>query len=78
MKPSKIIKTLMVLHDKTFQSLADIMGKAKSTISSAVYRETRMTMSTFLDIVEALDSEVVVRTKDGKYEWVICDEDDSE
>lgn len=68
----------MVLHDKTFQSLADIMGKAKSTISSAVYRETRMTMSTFLDIVEALDSEVVVRTKDGKYEWVICDENDSE
>ena len=78
MKPSKIIKTLMVLHDKTFQSLADIMGKSQSTISSAVYRETRMTMSTFLDIVEALDSEVVVRTKDGKYEWVICDEDDSE
>lgn len=78
MKPSKIIKTLMVLHDKTFQSLADIMGKAKSTISSAVYRETRMKIETLKEILDVLDAEIVIRTKDGKHEWVICGEDDSE
>lgn len=59
--------------------MASALGKNSGTANSnAIYRETRMKMSIFLEIVEALDSEVVVRTKDGKYEWVICDEDDSE
>lgn len=30
------------------------------------------------EILDVLDTEIVIKTKDGKHEQIICDEDDSE
>lgn len=77
MQPSKIIKSLLVLRDQTYQSVAEKLGRAgRSSISSSVYRETRMRLNTLMEIAETLDAEIVVRTKDGKYEWTISDENE--
>lgn len=77
MKPSKVIKSLMVLKDVTFQFIADELGKnSNATVSNAVYREERMKLETFMEILNTLDAEIVVRTKDGKFEWTISDENE--
>ena len=77
MQPSKIIKSLLVLRDQTYQSVAEKLGRAgRSSISSSVYRETRMRLNTLMEIAETLDAEIVVRTKDGKFEWTISDENE--
>lgn len=77
MQPSKIIKSLLVLREQTYQSMADKLGKAgRSSVSSSVYRETRMRLNTLMEMADVLDAEIVVRTKDGKFEWVISDENE--
>lgn len=37
-----------------------------------------MKIETLKEILDVLDAGIVIRTKDGKHEWVICDENDSE
>lgn len=79
MKPSVIIKSLVAIREDTIQSIVSALGKnSGAAISNAIYRETRMKIETLKEILDVLDAEIVIRTKDGKHEWVICDEDDSE
>ncbi len=79
MKPSVIIKSLVAIREDTIQSIASALGKnSGAAISNAIYRETRMKIEILKEILDVLDAEIVIRAKDGKHEWGICDEDDSE
>lgn len=74
-----MIKYLLVLRDKTIQSVAGALGKTtNSSTTNPACRKIRIKIETIMQIIDVLDAELVVRTKDGKYEWVICDEDDSQ
>lgn len=74
MKPSKIIRMLMKINNRTYQSLADETGKKSSTaVRNPLTRETNMRISTMKELLDIMGAELVVRTKDGKYEWVIDD-----
>lgn len=77
MKPSAIIKSLVAIRNDSIQSIASILGKnSGAAISNAIYRERRMKIETLDEILNVLDAEIVVRTKDGKFEWVISDENE--
>ena len=73
MKSNVIIKSLLVARGLTQKDLAAMTGKVtQSAISNAVSRGKAMKIDTFLEMVHALDAEVVVRIKgDDKSEWVI-------
>lgn len=65
---------LMKINNRTYQSLADEIGKKSSTaVRNPLTRETNMRISSMKELLDAMDAELVVRTKDGKYEWVIED-----
>lgn len=73
MKPNEIIREIMKLRGFSNQSLATKLGKSTaSAVSNPLSRENGMRTDTFLEMVEAMDCEVVVRSvlKD-KSEWVV-------
>lgn len=73
MKPNIIIKCLMTIRGCTRGELAEKMGKANpSSITNSLTREYGMRIDTLLEMVNALDAEVVIRSKgEDKTEWVI-------
>lgn len=73
MKPNEIVKEIMKLRGFSNQSLASKLGKSTaSAISNPLSREKGMRVDTLLEMVSAMDCEIVVRSvlKD-KTEWVI-------
>ena len=73
MKPNIIVKCIMKLRGYTNQSLASKLGKSTgSAISNPLSRENGMRVDTFMEMVQAMDCEVIVRSKlDDKSEWII-------
>lgn len=71
MKPNEIIKSIMKLRGHTFASLAEKMNKSTpSAISNVLSRENGMRTDKFLELVEAMDCEVIVKSKlSDKTEW---------
>lgn len=73
MKPNEIVKEIMRLRGYSNQSLASKLGKSTaSAISNPLSREKGMRVDTLLEMVSAMDCEIVVRSllKD-KTEWVV-------
>lgn len=71
MKPNEIIKEIMKLRGFSNQSLATKLGKSTaSAVSNPLSRENGMRTDTFLEMVEAMDCEVIVKsTLKDKTEW---------
>lgn len=64
MKPNEIIKDIMKLRGFSNQSLATKLGKSTaSAVSTKLSREKGMRMDTFIEMIEAMDCEVVVKSK---------------
>ena len=73
MKPSEVIKEIMKLRGFSNQSLATKLGKSTaSAVSTKLYREKGMRMDIFLEMVEAMDCEVIIKSKlADKSQWKI-------
>lgn len=73
MKPNEIVKDIMKLRGFSNQSLATKLGKSTaSAVSNPLSRENGMRIDTLMEMVEAMDCEVVVRsTLEDKSEWVM-------
>lgn len=73
MKPNEIVKDIMKLRGFSNQSLATKLGKSTaSAVSNPLSRENGMRIDTLMEMVEAMDCEVVVRsTLKDKSEWIM-------
>ena len=73
MKPNEIVKDIMELRGFSNQSLATKLGKSTaSAVSNPLSRENGMRIDTLMEMVEAMDCEVVVRsTLKDKSEWIM-------
>lgn len=73
MKPNEIIKEIMELRGFSNQSLATKLGKSTaSAVSTKLSREKGMRMDIFLEMIEAMDCEVIVKSKlADKTQWKI-------
>lgn len=71
MKPNEIIKEVMKLRGFSNKSLATKLGKSTaSAVFNPLSRENGMRTDTFLEMVEAMDCEVIIRsTLKDKTEW---------
>lgn len=70
MKPNIVVKEIMKLRGYSNATLAAKLGKSTaSAISNPLSRENGMRIDTFIEMVEAMDCEIIVRSilKD-KYE----------
>ena len=73
MKPSEVIKEIMKLRGFSNQSLATKLGKSTaSAVSTKLSREKGMRMDIFLEMVEAMDCEDIIKSKlADKSQWKI-------
>lgn len=73
MKPSEVIKEIMKLRGFSNQSLATKLGKSTaSAVSTKLSREKGMRIDIFLEMVEAMDCEVIIKSKlADKSQWKI-------
>lgn len=73
MKPNDIIREIMRTRGYSCASLATKLGKSTpSAVSNMLHRENGMRIDKFLEMIEMMDYEIVVRDKMGsKQEWVI-------
>lgn len=73
MKPNEIIKEIMKLRGFSNQSLATKLGKSTaSAVSTKLSREKGMRMDIFLEMIEAMDCEMIVKSKlADKTQWKI-------
>lgn len=64
MKPNETIKEIMRLRGFSNKSLATKLGKSTpSAVSTKLSRVNGMRMDTFMELVEAMDCEVIVKSK---------------
>lgn len=73
MKPNEIVKDIMKFRGFSNASLATKLGKSTaSAVSNPLSRENGMRIDTFLEMIDAMGCEIVVRDKMGsEQEWVI-------
>jgi hypothetical protein len=73
MKPNEAIREIMKLRGHSNQSLAKKLGKpTASYVGNHLSRENGMRVDKFLEMIEAMDCELVIRNKlNVKDEWVI-------
>ena len=73
MKPSDIIKDAMKLRGFSNQSLATKLGKSTaSAVSTKLSREKGMRIDTFLEMLDAMDCELIVKSKlSDKTTWKV-------
>lgn len=73
MKPNEIVKDIMKLRGFSNASLASKLGKSTaSAVSNPLSRENGMRIDTFLEMIEAMDCEVIVKSRlKDKIEWKI-------
>ena len=76
MKPNEIIRDIMKLRGFSNQSLATKLGKSTaSAVSTKLSREKGMRIDTFLEMIEAMDCELIVKSKlADKTTWKVNDE----
>lgn len=73
MKPNETIKEVMKLRGYSNQSLATKLGKSTaSAVSNPLSRENGMRIDTFLEMLEAMDCELVIKsTLKDRSEWKV-------
>ena len=71
MKPKEIIRELMKTKGYSNLSLAKKLGKSTpTTVSNALSRENGMRIDTFMKMLDALDCDIIVRSRlKDKTEW---------
>ena len=76
MKPNETIKNIMKARGFSNNTLAAKLGKSTaSAVSNALSRENGMRIDTFLEMLDAMDCELVVKSKlKDKTEWVVVKE----
>lgn len=77
MKPNKIVKDIMKVRGYSNASLAKKLGKSTpSAVSNPLSRENGMRIDTLLEMIEAMDCEIIVKSllKD-KTEWRMSSEE---
>lgn len=69
----KIIRTIMLLRGFTNATLAEKLGYASASgINNILHNEYGMKVGNLLKLMEAMDCEVVIRSKlADKQEWVV-------
>lgn len=69
----KIIRTIMLIRGLTNETLSKKCGyTTASGVSNVIGRENKMKIETLLKFLEAMDCELVVRSKlADKNEWVV-------
>lgn len=80
MKPNEIVKEIMKMRGFSNQSLATKLGKSTaSAVSTKLSREKGMRIDTLVEMVEAMDCEVIVKSKlaDRKQWRIKYDDTDS-
>lgn len=80
MKPNTAIKEIMKLRGFSNMSLATKLGKSTaSAVSNKLFRNKGMRVDTFIEMAEAMDCEIVIRSRlKDKQEWKITQEDELE
>ena len=72
MSIKKIIRIIMTMKGMTNQTLAKKCGYATASgISNILSRGSGMRIDSLLKIVDALDCEVVIKSKNSSEEWKI-------
>lgn len=76
MKPNETVRDIMRVRGFSNQSLATKLGKSTaSAISNPLSREKGMRIDTFIEMVEGMDCEVIVRSNlKDKTEWRVTNE----
>jgi hypothetical protein len=76
MKPNNIIKEIMKLRGHNARTLAERLGKSTASyVSNPLSREKGMRMDTFIEMVEAMDCEIIIRSKlEDKSKWSVGEE----
>jgi predicted transcriptional regulator len=78
MKPSTIIQKIMKLRGFSNMSLATKLGKSTaSAVSNKLSRDKGMRIDAFIEMVEAMDCEIIIRSSlKDRSEWRVTQEDD--
>ena len=73
MKAGKTVREIMNVKGYTYKAIADKLNRSTtSAISNPVFRENGMRVESLLEILNAMDCELVVRSKlKDKKEWTI-------
>ncbi len=73
MKPNQIVREIMKLRGFSNNSLATKLGKSTaSAVSNPLSRENGMRIDTLMEMITAMDCEIVVRsTLKDKSEWIV-------
>ena len=73
MKPNQIVREIMKLRGFSNNSLATKLGKSTaSAVSNPLNRENGMRVDTLMEMIAAMDCEIVVRsTLKDKSEWIV-------
>lgn len=77
MKPSHVIQEIMKLRGFSNMALAEKLGKSTaSAVSNKLSRDKGMRIDAFIEMVKAMDCEIIVRsTLKDKKEWKITQDD---
>lgn len=76
MKPNIVVKEIMKLRGHNYRTLAEALGKSTPTyISNPLTREKGMRVDTFIEMVEAMGCEVIIKSKlDDKTKWSLSND----
>lgn len=76
MKPNEVVKEIMKLRGHSNATLAEKLDKpTPSSISNPLSRPNGMRVDTLLEMIEALECEIVIKsTRADKKSWVITKE----
>lgn len=71
MKPNEIVKEIMKQRGYSYAAVAEKLGKSTpSAISNPLSREKGMRVDVLMEMLEAMDCELVIRSKlKDKSEW---------
>lgn len=77
MQINLIMKSIMAIRGFTFRTLATKMGKSShSTLANQLSRPNGMRVDKLLEMLDAMDCELVIRSKlSDKKEWTVTKDD---
>ena len=78
MKPNEVIKEIMKQRGFSNKSLADALSKSTaSAVSNALSRKKGMRVDVFIEMLDAMNCELVVKSKlSDKGKWDVTNEDE--
>jgi hypothetical protein len=73
MKPNVVVQEIMKQRGHNSRTLAEALGKSTHTyVANPLSRDKGMRIDTFIEMVEAMGCEVIVRSKlEDKTKWTV-------